>query len=214
MRILFVDDGSSDRTRTVLRQLQAAGSAQIQLLALEDNRGQGEAVRAGLLRAFERGDEYAGFWDADLAAPLDELPRLVRALEDDARYEAVFGSRIRLLGTAIDRRPYRHYLGRLCASTARTALQLDVYDSQCGAKVFRRAPHIEQALSEPFRSRWLFDLEILARLAKLKGSRRAVEEAICELPLRRWRDVEGSKLRWSDFLRAPLEIARIRRDLR
>ena len=90
-------------------------------------------------------------------------------------------------------------------------LGLRVYDTQCGAKMFRVTPDLRPIFGEPFRSRWIFDVEILARLiAARRGDDSArLENYIYELPLMEWRDVHGSKLRGSDFAAAGPHLARI-----
>ena len=90
-----------------------------------------------------------------------------------------------------------------------------MYDTQCGAKMFRDGPALRDALREPFGSRWFFDVELLGRL--YRGSPLAVGlplEAFVEMPLNHWRDVPGSKLRPLDFPKSFLELYRIRQSLR
>ena len=50
------------------------------------------------------------------------------------------------------------------ATLAALILRQPFYDTQCGAKLFRNTPALAGALSEPFRSPWAFDLELLGRL--------------------------------------------------
>ena len=78
-----------------------------------------------------------GYFDADLATPVAELERLLAVIGKDPQLEAVLASRVALLGHSIQRKPTRHYLGRLYATAASLALGVAVYDTQCGAKLFR-----------------------------------------------------------------------------
>ena len=208
VRFLFVDDGSTDGTRQVLARLALADPARFQVLALERNLGKAEAVRQGMLQACASGSDHAGFWDADLATPLEEIPRFVELLDRRPGIEMVFGSRVALLGRSIERRAIRHYAGRVFATAVSLALGLPVYDTQCGAKIFRNTPAVAALFAEPFRSRWIFDVEIVARLVRARRgtSLTAPRDAIHELPLDRWRDVRGSKIGVLDYLRAALQL--------
>lgn len=210
--LLFVDDGSRDRTRALLEEL-VADAPSLSLVVQSSNRGKAEAVRRGMNAAFERGAAYAGYWDADLATPLDELPRFVAELEREPRLEAVFGSRVRMLGRAIRRSGLRHALGRVFATAVARLLDLPVYDTQCGAKLFRVTPILPELFAEPFVAGWCFDVELIARwLAARRGPGLApLEQVIRELPLERWTDVPGSKVHPLDFFRAWAELWRIRR---
>ena len=125
--ILFVDDGSSDRTLHVLGNLEAPPCERLLVLRLRRNRGKGEAVRGGLLRAVEANPGFAGYWDADLVTPLDEAPRFRRVLDRVPNCDAAFGSRVKLLGRAITRRALRHYAGRIFATLASLSLRLPIY---------------------------------------------------------------------------------------
>lgn len=206
VRFLFVDDGSTDGTGDLIT---AAADRVPGLVALRlpQNRGKGEAVRAGLLHAIESRPDVVGFWDADLSTPLDELPVMLGMLRDGPALQVVTGARVQLLGRWMDRRLARHYLGRVFATAASLTLRMPIYDTQCGAKVFRVTAALESALARPFLSRWIFDVELLMRFRGLWGDPRA--GWIEELPLRRWADVAGSKLRPTDFIGVARDLIRI-----
>jgi glycosyltransferase involved in cell wall biosynthesis len=208
-QFLFVNDGSTDATRDVLESL-AQSSERIAVLDLPQNRGKAEAVRRGVLEAARRGPKRIGYWDADLATPLEAIGDFQAVLDRSASVQMVLGSRVQLLGRAIRRRAVRHYLGRCFATAASMVLKLAVYDTQCGAKLFRATDEMLALFAEPFGSRWIFDVELLARLALSRRSRgQRSEDVLYELPLERWEDVAGSKVRPQHFVRAIMELAEI-----
>jgi glycosyltransferase involved in cell wall biosynthesis len=194
VRLLFVDDGSTDGTGVALDRL-ARASAGIDVLSLPRNMGKAEAVRLGCLRAIADGAPIVGYFDADLATPGPELLRMVRTLDARPDLAAVFGSRVARLGSHIERSPFRHYTGRVFATAASWALEVAVYDTQCGSKVFRVNPTLMAAFEIPFRSTWSFDVQLCQRLfdgtAALPG---LPFDAFLELPLEAWQDVAGSKV--------------------
>lgn len=210
IRFLFVDDGSQDGTGAMLDALAARAPGSIEARHLDRNRGKAEAVRQGVLAALDANPFAVAFWDADLATDLEELPKFRAILADRPGVTAVIGSRVRLLGRTIARSPVRHYLGRIFATAASLALRIPVYDTQCGAKAFRADERTRKAFEASFTSRWVFDVEVIARLARER--REAGEtpaEAIVELPLERWRDVAGSKLGTGHMIVAAIDLVRI-----
>jgi dolichyl-phosphate beta-glucosyltransferase len=207
--ILFVNDGSRDETAAVIRKFQSETGLRIDLLDNTQNRGKAEAVRQGMLHALAREIRYVGFWDADLATPLNAISEFVELLEARPEIQMVFGARVKLLGRDIERRAIRHYLGRVFATCASIVLRLPVYDTQCGAKIFRVTRLLPKLLEQPFRSRWIFDVEIIARFVLATGDQALASRSIYEYPLRNWVDVAGSKVRPKDFGRAFLELMAI-----
>lgn len=211
LELVFVDDGSTDGTRDVLERIRRERSAPVRIIEQHPNQGKGEAVRRGVVDALERFPEAVGFWDADLAAPLSELSQFVDVLERHPTIDVVVGARVKLMGRTIERRRLRHYLGRMFATAASLVLELPIYDTQCGAKFFRATPTIARVFEKPFLTRWVFDVEILARfLAFHPGSPIEAERAIYELPLREWVHVHGSKINSEDFAKAAIDLAMIR----
>lgn len=215
LRLLFVDDGSTDDTGALVTALAQRSEGRIELITLAKNSGKGEAVRRGLEHAARAGAGAAivGFADSDLATPPSELLRLLAAARESSA-GVVMGSRVALAGTDIDRKPSRHYLGRGFATLASLVLRARFYDTQCGAKLFRNTDLFRAAIAEPFRSRWIFDVELLGRLLVGAGGFPGLEAAdFLEVPLRRWSDVAGSKITASSWARAGIDLALIAAEL-
>lgn len=208
---LFVNDGSRDATADVLRGLNTAVGDRARVLDYGENQGKAEAVRRGVLEAIGHGPAYVGYWDADLATPLEELPGFIATIEARPEIELVMGARVKLLGRNVIRRMARHYLGRVFATAASITLDLGVYDTQCGAKLFRVTPALREVFGQRFISRWIFDVEIIARMIaqhRASGARQA-SDVIYELPLLEWRDVGGSRIKLMDWPIAFLDLIKI-----
>lgn len=204
LQILFVDDGSSDETAGFIGE-KIAGDPRMGLLRLEKNSGKAEAVRQGvlaLLAQFPQA-EWIGFWDADLSSPLVEVRRMVQFHEvEGGGFDAVWASRIMRAGSTVHRAFRRHLFGRLFATAAGEFLGVRAYDTQCGAKLFRRGV-VNEVFSDPFISRWIFDVELYCRLG---------HNRILEYPVKEWRDVPGSKVKIArEMFRVGGDLLRIRK---
>lgn len=179
--ILVVDDGSTDATVSVAKQLSGE-FGDLRVLCNPGNRGKGYAVRHGMLEC--RG-EWALFTDADLSAPIAELEKLWCEAESSGAQVAV-GSRAldrRLIG--VHQSWFRENAGRLFNLVMRLVTGLTLRDTQCGFKLFEAA-----AAREIFRRQLLegfgFDVEVLF-IARLLGYRTV------EVPVK-WNDVLGTKV--------------------
>jgi dolichyl-phosphate beta-glucosyltransferase len=207
---VLVNDGSKDETLEVLRKLEGRWPGRVEVVDQQPNQGKAEAVRVGMLRAMDGRGTYAGFFDADLATPLEAIPEFVEVLDRNPRIDVVLGARVALLGRKVERNAARHYLGRVFATAASLVLGLPVYDTQCGAKLLRSTPVLRALFDRPFGSRWIFDVELIARYLTAPGA----SEGLYELPLQSWIDVAGSRVKARDFLRAAGEMAAIYRTYR
>ena len=213
VHLQFVDDGSNDRTPVILDELKAAAPDAVDVIHLPANRGKAAAVREGMLAGLRRAPDLVGFWDADLATPLGAVDDFLAFASKRPDIDIMLGSRVMLMGRDIRRHAWRHYLGRVFATGVSLALGLPVYDTQCGAKVFRANRDIASVFAEPFHSPWIFDVELIARYMALPAlpGLPARRDRIYELAVPQWHDIPGSKLRWTDFLKAVFELAVIRR---
>lgn len=205
---LFVNDGSKDNTLQVLEEF-AKQNEHIGFLDVQPNGGKAEAVRRGMLYAAETYNaDLIGFWDADLATPLYEIDNFIQNM-NRADFDIVTGLRLMRLGSGVNRKKSRHLLGRCFATVVSFMLNLPVYDTQCGSKLYK-SKVVKELFSEPFVTKWLFDVELLSRYKKEHGTDETCKN-IYEYPLLEWVDVGGSQLKPKDFFKAPLELVKIYR---
>jgi len=178
--VIVVNDGSRDNTAELARAFAARDST-LRLIENPGNRGKGYAVRNGMLNA--RG-EVIVFSDADLSSPIEEMPKLLAALEAGA--DIAIGSRWLQAELQTQRQSlHRQLFGRIFNALNRMLLGLRFKDTQCGFKAFtRRAAQTILPLQRI--ERWGFDPEILF-LARKFGFR--VQEVAV-----RWGHVGGTRI--------------------
>jgi dolichyl-phosphate beta-glucosyltransferase len=201
--VVVVDDGSKDLTLEVVKTIDIFGEVmkeqEISQISTDvTNRGKGEAVRRGFERA--RG-VYVLFSDADLSTPIEEVEKLMAAVEAGA--DIAIGSR-RLPTSIVDPQPFhRRVMGAVFGFLVRTLAVPGVADSQCGFKLYRRdvAKKLASLQRMPGFS---FDVEHLYLARRLGWS-------ITEVGVR-WVDAAGSKVRpIRDSWRMLRDLFRIRR---
>ena len=206
MSFVFVNDGSTDETLHCLQTLQLANPRQIDVISLRQNSGKAQAVREGLQHACRIGADFVGYWDADLATPLDAIADFEKVLDRYFDITVVYGARRQLLGHRINRTVSRRAVSRICASLARLAVGLPIGDTQCGAKLLRNTPTLRRAIDMPFTAGWLFDVELFSRIAAKTQKPRM---SFYEVPLSEWHEVAGSKVSSRAILRSGLQMLRL-----
>ncbi|MEN8889967.1 MAG: glycosyltransferase [Wenyingzhuangia sp.] len=204
--ICFVNDGSTDGTKEILTALQQKIEDQIFVLDCIHNKGKAEATRAGMNYCNEHfGFDKIAYLDADLATSLEECYRISKKVNKKLTF--VFGSRIKILGSRIERNAFRFVTGRVIATVISKILNLGVYDTQCGVKVFSRDLSTDVFLKS-FLSKWLFDVEIFFRIIQLYSRQEAVLK-MKEIPLTEWVDKGDSKVKMSYFFKLWLDLYKI-----
>ena len=171
----------------------------MRVLRNNPNRGKGFSVRRGVLEA--RG-EFALFTDADLSAPIEETDKLLAALQDSDA-DAAIGSRAvqrELIGI---RQPwFREWGGRFFNRVVRLVTGLNLQDTQCGLKLFRRAT-TRRAFELQRVEGFGFDPELLFLIERGGGK-------VVEVPVR-WNDNPATKVRLSrDAPRMILDLLALR----
>ncbi len=191
--LLFVNDGSKDNTLEILRNITNLTNAK--LINFERNNGKAIAVQTGVNALISEDVKYIGFWDADLSTPLNDIINFITILNNNNSLCGIIGSRILKLGNKITYKRKRRYYGRLLMFILYFGplKNIPVYDSQCGAKLFTK-DYAKIIFEKPLSTNWLFDIEILMRLDKLKP----VKESVLELPLDEWVHKSGSKIGFKD----------------
>ena len=198
--VLVVDDGSRDGTAAV-GEAFGKRDTRVRVLRNPGNKGKGYSVRHGMMEG--KGD-WLLFSDADLSAPIDELPKLTEAVRRD-KAEVAIGSRAMdrsLIG--VHQSGIREEAGKFFNLLMKVSVGLPFQDTQCGFKLFSK-----RAASEIFRrqtiERFGFDAEVLF-IARLHGLKTV------EVPVR-WNHAEGTKIAmWSDGADMFLDLVRIRRN--
>jgi len=206
--LVFVNDGSRDSTgELIAATINGTHHRQINL---SRNLGKAEAVRAGFISIFEEGgasrESLIGFLDADGAFPAKSVSEFcecaIRKIFDE-QYDAVWSSRVALSGRNIERSANRHYLGRIISTWLGLHFGDLPYDSQSGLKIFRSSSSLREASAYPYRTRWMFDLELLSRILKSPVTE---DYQIWEEPVTAWADMGKSHVKGKEFLRIVGEL--------
>ncbi len=198
--IIVVNDGSTDRTSVVVKELQKI-IPNLKLINIE-NSGKGYAVKKGILEA--KG-EYRIFTDADNATSIDQIEKMWP--EFAKGYDIVIGSRDVKGAVLAVPQPWirKVILGESFKLIRKIIIGLwKIEDTQCGFKSFR-----EKAAQDVFSRVTIrcfgFDPEVLV-IAKKLGYK------IKEIPIT-WINDPGSKVKFKNMIKMFFEILKIRWNL-
>jgi dolichol-phosphate mannosyltransferase len=154
--VIVVSDGG-DRTAEVARRYLGRG---VRVLESSTKLGKGGAVLAGMRQARY---DFVGYLDADGPIPPHELLRMVHHLSE---CDAVVASRWVRGARVLRQEPlFNRFAGRLWNILTRSLLFLNLKDTQCGAKFFRRSV-ILPALRAIALTNRAFDVDLLYHLNK------------------------------------------------
>lgn len=211
---IFVNDGSSDGTSTLLRKLTGENVHQ---LDLPMNHGKGNAVRAGLNHVItppplsplgQLNFSKIGYLDSDGAFDESDIASILsiaaEKIESEPFYNVIIGARVKLAGRQIERDKTRHYLGRLISTFICLGWEKAPYDTQSGFKIFSFDSFFCEAVNVPFRTSWFFDIELILRLDALNSVK------IWEIPLMKWDEIGKSSIKTSQYFNIYRQIITIR----
>ncbi|MFK7810888.1 MAG: glycosyltransferase [Maribacter sp.] len=205
--LCFVNDGSTDNTLEVLRELRDSNPNNISVYNCKKNSGKAEAVRQGMQHLIKDPQfDYVGFLDADLSTDFRDFDDLVNTIEN-SDFKIVSGSRIARMGADITKESARKFISKSINLIIQTILGMPFKDTQCGAKIMDR-DIASKMFKEKFITKWLFDVEIFMRMRKFYGKSYA-QKLICEQPLKRWIHADGSKLSMKDSIKIVGQLAQI-----
>lgn len=200
---IFVNDGSTDGTQTLLDSFCKRYGAKLIQLTL--NQGKSEAIRSGLISAHRWFPEavWFGYLDADGAFDVADIAKLQKiASQDSHDADAYFSSRVKLSGRKIIRKSYRHAIGRVIVTYFSFFVEGLPYDTQTGYKLFKASEMFSQSIQTKFKTKWFIDIELIIRMSKINT--KLIN--IWEEPVSSWCDISGSKIDAGEILRLIREI--------
>jgi dolichyl-phosphate beta-glucosyltransferase len=194
IELIVVDDGSTDQTVERVSEFPV-----IRLIRNDRNHGKGFTVRHGVLEA--RG-EFVLFTDADLSTPIEEVDKLLSALQSSAADAAVGSRALKRELIGIHQPWFRDRAGRFFNVLVKIFTGLRLHDTQCGFKLFKRSS-TRRAFEMLHVEGFGFDPELLFLIERQGGS-------VVEVPVR-WNDNPATKVRFlRDSARMFLDLMAIR----
>lgn len=178
--IIFVDDGSSDLTATILENLKArAPAGSMKIITHKNNAGRGQSVMDGWNAA---SGNILGYIDIDLEVHAQHIPSMVDAIGREGYDGAIALRRYEIKASLL----LRHILSKGYVRLVRLLLSLPYRDTEAGYKFIKR--DLYNNISGQFQhSGWFWDTEFMA-LAWINGYR--IKEIPC--PFNRRSDKRSS----------------------
>ena len=205
VEIIFYDDGSNDMTRNLLKKFVSNIPTKTRLLWSDQNCGKAKAILDAWRKVYDEEFNYIGMLDADGATSIIDVCQIVSLIDSKKDYDAIWGSRAKLAGRQINRKLYRHIIGRTLHYILRKLYRQEIYDTQAGIKIFKKSTAIEKIIhNSKLSSKWFLEIEILCQIHE-QGS----QLLIWEEPLYEWKDVKGSKLKLSNFLQIFVSVIKM-----
>lgn len=156
--ILFVNDGSTDKTLQILENFRPSF---FKVISYNKNKGKGFALKKGVEVAL---GEYICFLDSDLPYSFNNLKEVLRELDN---YDVSIGSRSLSTNNHENIKFLRRFIGKGSGIVSNAILRYNIRDTQCGLKAFRKNV-AKDIFSHQTINGFYFDPEILY-IAKKRG---------------------------------------------
>jgi len=193
--VLVVNDGSKDNTAEITEKFK---DKKVRIIQNPKNMGKGFSVKNGMINA--KYDPVL-FTDADLATPIEEVEKLLKALQEG--YDVAIASRnIQGSTISVHQPGYRKALGKAFPFIVKSMVLPDFKDTQCGFKLFKKEA-ARKIFPRQTLKRFAFDVEILYIAKQLNYK-------VKEVPIT-WVDKDGSTVSpIKDSFRMFNEVMKIR----
>ena len=155
--LVIIDDGSSDETKTLLKN---NSHSKVKYILLPDNHGKGHALRTGALNSRM---EYVAFFDADKDLPVSNLSVLIDEIQKKGS-DGVICSKMHPK-SKVEYPLKRRFLSRMYYTFANALFNLNVSDTQVGAKIFKKEA-LDKVMPKLLVKKFAFDVELLSVLSK------------------------------------------------
>jgi dolichol-phosphate mannosyltransferase len=160
--VLVVDDGSPDGTGSIADAL-AADEKRIAVLHRPAKAGLGAAYLAGFAWGLARCYDVLVEMDADGSHRPEDLPRMLRALEDA---DVVLGSRWVPGGSVLNWPARRRWLSRAGTTYAHLALGIDIRDATGGFRAIRATALKALELDDVVSQGYCFQIDLVNRAVR------------------------------------------------
>jgi len=132
--IIFVDDGSTDRSKEIIKKFTDTNAHFAKLISYKDNQGKGYAVKQGMIHS--KGS-YKLFSDLDLSTPLSEIKKLIDLYnKTQTKPCIIIGSRVHADSKVVKQSWARNSMGKVFNFIMKKIVNLPYLDTQCGFKLF------------------------------------------------------------------------------
>ncbi|MBT3689956.1 glycosyltransferase family 2 protein [bacterium] len=192
--IIVVDDGSLDNTKKIVNSLNIDN---LTLLEHSKNMGKGLAVKDGVL--FSKGD-YILFMDADSSTTINHLTSLITSLKSNNAHIAIASREHNESIIKTRQSTYKEAFGRFGNLFMNYILKLDLKDTQCGFKLFKK--EVKEIFKKQTLNGFSFDMELLYLAKKLNYK-------VIEVPIT-WSNNIHSSVKLKDYFKTILDIFKIK----